>query len=73
METNVIRQSHFGTKDREIFDGQIMKSSAAVPLQEIINTINVENNTLMNVVRPMHIHPAMSEVVLQAFGNLRET
>jgi len=32
--------------------------------------MNTETRSYAQIVRAMHIHPAMSEVVQQAFGNL---
>jgi dihydrolipoamide dehydrogenase len=60
-------------KTGKILGGHIIGPFAPILIQEVINAMNVENNTFMNIVRPMHIHPAMSEVVQRAFGNLRET
>ncbi len=56
----------------KILGGHIIGPFAPILIQEIINAMNVENNTFMNIVKPMHIHPATSEVVQRAFGNLHE-
>jgi mycothione reductase len=56
----------------KILGGHIIGPYASMLIQEVINAMNVEKNTFMNVIRPMHIHPAMPEVVQRAFGNLRE-
>ena len=56
----------------EILGGHIIGPYASMLIQEVINAMNVEKNTFMNVVRSMHIHPAMPEVVQRAFGNLKE-
>ncbi|MGB9134207.1 MAG: dihydrolipoyl dehydrogenase [Candidatus Bathyarchaeia archaeon] len=55
-----------------ILGGHIVGPYAAILIQEITNAMNVEKNTYMNVIKSMHIHPAMSEVVQRAFGNLGE-
>ena len=56
----------------KILGGHIIGPYASMLIQEVINAMNVEKNTFMNVIRSMHIHPAMPEVVQRAFGNLRE-
>jgi len=55
-----------------ILGGHIIGPFASILIQEVINAMNIEKNTLMSITRPMHIHPAMPEVVRRAFGNLRE-
>jgi mycothione reductase len=57
----------------KILGGHIIGPYASMLIQEVINAMNVEKNTFMNVTRSMHIHPAMPEVVQRAFGNLMET
>jgi dihydrolipoamide dehydrogenase len=41
-------------------------------IQEIINVMVCGDKTFLPIIRAMHIHPAMSEVVQRAFGALRE-
>jgi mycothione reductase len=57
----------------KILGGHIIGPYASMLIQEVINAMNVEKNTFMNIIRSMHIHPAMSEVVQRAFSNLMET
>jgi len=59
-------------KTGKILGGHIIGPFAPILIQEIINALSISDNTFMNIIRPMHIHPAMPEVVQRAFGNLRE-
>ena len=54
-----------------ILGGHIVGPEASILIQEIINAMNTEDRSYMPIVRAMHIHPAMPEVVQQAFGNLK--
>jgi len=53
-----------------ILGGHIIGPEASSLIQEITNAMNTETRSYAQIVRAMHIHPAMSEVVQQAFGNL---
>ena len=55
----------------KILGGHIIGPEASILIQEIVNAMNTENRSYVPIVRAMHIHPAMPEVVQQAFGNLR--
>ncbi|MCJ7560761.1 hypothetical protein MUO79_09150 [Candidatus Bathyarchaeota archaeon] len=55
----------------KLLGGHIIGAEASVLIQEIVNAIVTENRSFAPIVRAMHIHPAMSEVVQQAFGNLK--
>ncbi len=55
-----------------ILGGHIIGPFAPTLIQEIINAMNAEGGSFVNIIRSMHIHPAMPEVVQRAFGNLRE-
>lgn len=54
----------------KILGGHIIGPYASILIQEIIGTMTVDKSTFMNVIRSMHVHPAMPEVVQRAFGNL---
>jgi len=54
-----------------ILGGHIVGPEASILIQEIINAMNTEDRSYVPIVRAMHIHPAMPEVVQQAFGNLK--
>ena len=56
----------------KILGGHIVGPLASTLIQEIINAMISGDKTFLPIIRAMHIHPAMSEVVQKAFGNLRE-
>ena len=55
----------------KILGGHIIGPEASTLIQEIINAMTTETRSYAPIARAMHIHPALSEVVQQAFGNLR--
>ena len=55
----------------KILGGHIIGAEASILIQEIINAMITENKSFVPIIRAMHIHPAMPEVVQNAFGNLR--
>ncbi|HUT16737.1 MAG TPA: FAD-dependent oxidoreductase, partial [Acidobacteriota bacterium] len=55
----------------KILGGHIIGAEASILIQEIVNAMVTENRSFAPIVRAMHIHPAMPEVVQNAFGNLR--
>ena len=55
----------------KILGGHIIGAEASILVQEIINAMVTESRSFAPIVRAMHIHPAMPEVVQNAFGNLR--
>jgi mycothione reductase len=55
----------------KILGGHIIGAEASILIQEIINAMVTESKSFAPIVRAMHIHPALPEVVQQAFGNLR--
>lgn len=59
-------------KTGKLLGGHIMGPFASVLIQEIINAMAVGNGTFVPIMRSMHIHPAMPEVVQNAFANLKE-
>lgn len=56
----------------KILGAHIVGPEASSLIQEVVNAMNTENRSFAPIVRSMHIHPAMCEVVQQAFGNLHE-
>ncbi len=54
----------------KILGGHIIGPEASILIQEIINTM-VSETGFAPIAQAMHIHPAMTEVVQNAFGNLR--
>ena len=57
-------------KAGKILGGHIIGPYASRLIQEIVNAMTTDDKSYTPIVRPMHIHPALSEVVQQAFGNL---
>jgi mycothione reductase len=55
----------------KILGGHIIGPEASSLIQEIVNAMSTDDRSYAPIVRAMHIHPALSEVVQQAFGNLR--
>jgi dihydrolipoamide dehydrogenase len=55
----------------KILGGHIIGAEASILIQEIVNAMVTENRSFAPIVRAMHIHPALAEVVQNAFGNLR--
>jgi mycothione reductase len=54
----------------KILGGHIIGAEASALIQEIVNAMVTETKSYAPIIRAMHIHPALSEVVQQAFGNL---
>ena len=55
----------------KILGGHIIGPEASSLIQEIVNAMTADDKSYAPIIRAMHIHPALSEVVQQAFGNLR--
>ncbi|MCW4044161.1 MAG: dihydrolipoyl dehydrogenase [Candidatus Bathyarchaeota archaeon] len=55
----------------KLLGGHIIGAEASVLIQEIVNAMNTENKSIAPIMHAMHIHPALSEVVQNAFGNLK--
>jgi len=56
----------------KILGGHIIGPFASILIQEIINAMVSGDKTFFPIIRGMHIHPAMPEVVQNALGNLKE-
>jgi dihydrolipoamide dehydrogenase len=59
-------------KTGKILGAHIIGPYASMLIQEIINAMATGDGTFIPIIRGMHIHPSMSEVVQNAFGNLTE-
>ena len=59
-------------KTGKILGAHIIGPCASMLMQEIVNAMAAGDRTFTPILRGMHIHPAMSEVVQNAFVNLRE-
>jgi mycothione reductase len=55
----------------KILGGHIIGAEASILIQEIVNAMVTENRSFVPIVRAMYVHPALAEVVQNAFGNLR--
>jgi mycothione reductase len=55
----------------KILGGHIIGPQASILIQEIVNAMNTHDQTFAPITQSMHIHPALPEVVQNAFGNLR--
>ncbi len=55
----------------KILGAHIIGPDAANLLQEVVVAMNTADRSYTLILQSMHIHPAMSEVVQNAFGNLR--
>ncbi len=58
-------------KSGKVLGYHIIGPQASVLIQEVVNAMAADGN-LWAVAKGMHIHPALSEVVLKAFGKLKE-
>ena len=56
---------------RRILGAHIIGPHAAILVQQLVYLMNTENQDYMPLARAQTIHPALSEVVVGAFGNLR--
>ncbi|MGA2680452.1 MAG: dihydrolipoyl dehydrogenase [Candidatus Bathyarchaeia archaeon] len=55
----------------KILGGHIIGPEASILIQEIVNAMVSETGSYAPIAQGMHIHPAMTEVVQNAFGNLK--
>ena len=56
----------------KLLGSHIIGPYASILIQEVINAMVIGDKTFLPIIRAMHIHPAMPEVVQRAFGNLKE-
>jgi dihydrolipoamide dehydrogenase len=56
----------------KILGAHIIGPEASILIQEITNAMVTEKGDFGPIARGMHIHPALNEVVQNAFGNLHE-
>jgi len=71
METEAFTKAVVHRKSGKILGYHIIGPQASILIQEVVNAMSADAN-LWSVARGMHIHPALSEVVLKAFGKLEE-
>ncbi len=71
METESFAKAIVHRKTGKIVGYHIIGPQASVLIQEVVNAMAGDGN-LWSVARGIHIHPALSEVVLKPFGKLKE-
>lgn len=54
----------------KILGCHIIGYCAPVMVQEVVNVMNCEGGTAMTLLNSMHIHPALTEIVQNAFGSI---
>ncbi len=55
-----------------ILGAHIIGPEASILIQEVINAMNTADRSYGPIMQAMHIHPALPEVVQNAFGNLHD-
>ena len=71
METEAFAKAIVHRKNGKIVGYHIIGPQASVLIQEVVNAMAADGN-LWSVAKGIHIHPALSEVVLKPFGKLKE-
>ena len=71
METEAFTKAVVHRKSGKVLGYHIIGPQASVLIQEVVNAMSADGN-LWSLAKGMHIHPALSEVVLKAFAKLRE-
>jgi mycothione reductase len=71
METASFAKAVVHRKSGKILGYHIIGPQASVLIQEVVNAM-AGDGTIWSVAKGIHIHPALSEVVLKAFAKLRE-
>jgi len=54
----------------KILGAHIIGPCASTLIQEVVNLMNTADQSAQPLIQAMHIHPALSEVVVKAFGSL---
>jgi dihydrolipoamide dehydrogenase len=70
-ETEGFTKAVVHRKSGKILGYHIIGPQASVLIQEVVNAMAADGN-IWSVAKGIHIHPALSEVVLKAFGKLEE-
>jgi len=71
METDGFTKAIVEKQTGKILGFHIIGPYASMLIQEVINVM-AQNGTLWMLAKGMHIHPALSELILRTFGNLEE-
>jgi dihydrolipoamide dehydrogenase len=69
METEGFTKAIVHRKTGKVLGYHIIGPQASILIQEVVNAMAADGN-IWSVANGMHIHPALSEVVLKAFGKL---
>ncbi len=70
-ETEAFTKAVVHRKTGKVLGYHIAGPQASILIQEVVNAMAAEGS-LWSLARGIHIHPALSEVVLKAFGKLQE-
>jgi len=70
-ETEGFTKAIVHRKSGKILGYHIIGPQASILIQEVVNAM-AANGNLWSVAQGIHIHPALSEVILKAFGKLEE-
>ncbi len=71
METEAFAKAIVHRKNGKIVGYHIIGPQASVLIQEVVNAMAADGN-LWSLAKGIHIHPALSEVVLKPFGKLKK-
>jgi len=71
MESEGFTKAVVHRKTGKILGYHIIGPQASILIQEVVNAMASDGN-LWSIAKGMHIHPALSEIVLKAFGKLNE-
>jgi mycothione reductase len=72
METEGFAKAIVHRKTAKILGFHIIGPQASILIQEVVNAMAADGN-LWSVAKGIHIHPALSEVIMKAFGKLEES
>jgi dihydrolipoamide dehydrogenase len=70
MEQEGFTKAIVHRKTGKVLGYHIIGPQASVLIQEVVNAMANDGN-LWSIAKGIHIHPALSEVVLKAFGKLQ--
>jgi dihydrolipoamide dehydrogenase len=71
METEGFTKAVVHRKSGKILGYHIIGPQASILIQEVVNAMAADGN-IWSVAKGIHIHPALAEVILKAFGKLKE-
>ena len=71
MEEDAFAKAIVKKRDGKILGFHIIGPYASLLIQEVVNVM-ANNGDMWSIARAMHIHPALSEVIITTLGNLEE-